>query len=54
MSLRQILSTRALVRAVTAVNRGVEACIRRSPAQYYWAYMRFRRRPVGEPPFYPW
>jgi KDO2-lipid IV(A) lauroyltransferase len=42
------------VRAVAAVNRGVEACIRRSPAQYYWAYMRFRRRPVGEPPFYPW
>ena len=42
------------VRAVTAVNRGVEACIRRFPAQYYWAYMRFRRRPAGEPPFYPW
>ena len=42
------------VRAVAAVNRGVEACIRRSPAQYYWAYMRFRRRPAGEPPFYPW
>lgn len=40
--------------AVTAVNRGVEACIRRFPAQYYWAYMRFRRRPAGEPPFYPW
>jgi KDO2-lipid IV(A) lauroyltransferase len=42
------------VRAVTAVNRGVEACIRKFPAQYYWAYMRFRRRPAGEPPFYPW
>jgi KDO2-lipid IV(A) lauroyltransferase len=42
------------VRAVTAVNRGVEACIREFPAQYYWAYMRFRRRPAGEPPFYPW
>lgn len=42
------------VRAVAAVNRGVEACIRRFPAQYYWAYMRFRRRPAGEPPFYPW
>jgi KDO2-lipid IV(A) lauroyltransferase len=42
------------VRAVGAVNRGVEACIRRIPAQYYWAYMRFRRRPAGEPPFYPW
>jgi KDO2-lipid IV(A) lauroyltransferase len=42
------------VRAVSAVNRGVEACIRKFPAQYYWAYMRFRRRPAGEPPFYPW
>lgn len=42
------------VRAVTAVNAGVEACVRRFPAQYYWAYMRFRRRPTGEPPFYPW
>jgi KDO2-lipid IV(A) lauroyltransferase len=42
------------VRAVTAINAGVEACIRRFPAQYYWAYMRFRRRPPGEPPFYPW
>lgn len=42
------------VRAVTAVNRGVEACVRRFPAQYYWAYTRFRRRPPGEPPIYPW
>jgi KDO2-lipid IV(A) lauroyltransferase len=41
-------------RAVAAVNRGVEASIRKFPAQYYWAYMRFRRRPAGEPPFYPW
>lgn len=42
------------VRAVAAMNAGVEACIRKRPAQYYWAYMRFRRRPAGEPPFYPW
>lgn len=42
------------VRAVAAVNRGVESCVRRLPAQYYWAYMRFRRRPAGEPAFYPW
>jgi KDO2-lipid IV(A) lauroyltransferase len=41
-------------RAVAAVNAGVEACIRKFPAQYYWAYMRFRRRPPGEPPYYPW
>jgi KDO2-lipid IV(A) lauroyltransferase len=42
------------VRAVTALNAGVATCIRKFPAQYYWAYMRFRRRPPGEPPFYPW
>jgi KDO2-lipid IV(A) lauroyltransferase len=42
------------VRAATALNRGLEACIRRFPAQYYWAYTRFRRRPPGEPPIYPW
>ena len=41
-------------RAVAAINAGVESCIRRLPEQYYWGYMRFRRRPPGEPPFYPW
>jgi KDO2-lipid IV(A) lauroyltransferase len=42
------------VRAVTALNRGVERLVRRFASQYYWAYMRFRRRPAGEPPYYPW
>ena len=42
------------VRAVAAINAGVEALIRKLPEQYYWGYMRFRRRPPGEPPFYPW
>lgn len=41
-------------RAATAINAGVETCVRKFPAQYFWAYMRFRRRPPGEPPFYPW
>lgn len=36
-----------------ALNRGVEACIRYLPTQYWWSYKRFRRRPTGEPPFYP-
>jgi KDO2-lipid IV(A) lauroyltransferase len=40
-------------KAVAAMNRGVEACIRRFPAQYWWAYKRFRRRPEGEPSLYP-
>jgi KDO2-lipid IV(A) lauroyltransferase len=36
-----------------ALNKGVEACIRLLPDQYWWSYKRYRRRPVGEPPFYP-
>lgn len=38
--------------AVEAMNRGVEACIRACPDQYWWGYKRFRRRPPGEPDFY--
>ena len=41
-----------LVKAVTAMNAGLEACIRARPEQYWWGYKRFRRRPPGEPPFY--
>jgi Kdo2-lipid IVA lauroyltransferase/acyltransferase len=37
-------------RACAALNRGLEDCIRRFPAQYWWGYARFRRRPPGEPP----
>lgn len=41
------------VRAATALNRSLEALVRRHPEQYWWSYMRFRRRPEGEPAFYP-
>lgn len=37
-------------RACAALNRGLEECIRRFPAQYWWGYARYRRRPPGEPP----
>lgn len=37
------------VRAATALNRGVEQCIRVCPEQYLWAYKRFRSRPDGAP-----
>jgi KDO2-lipid IV(A) lauroyltransferase len=36
--------------ACAALNQGLEDCIRRFPAQYWWGYARFRRRPPGEPP----
>ena len=41
-----------LVKAVTAMNAGLEACVRARPEQYWWGYKRFRRRPEGEAPFY--
>jgi KDO2-lipid IV(A) lauroyltransferase len=37
-------------RACAAMNRGLEDCIRLFPAQYWWGYARFRRRPPGAAP----
>lgn len=34
--------------AASYLNRGVERCIARAPAQYTWVYKRFRARPPGE------
>ncbi|MFV1992596.1 MAG: lysophospholipid acyltransferase family protein [Acidiferrobacterales bacterium] len=36
----------------TAVNAGVEKCVRVLPDQYLWCYKRFRCRPEGEAHFY--
>jgi KDO2-lipid IV(A) lauroyltransferase len=33
--------------AVTALNRGVEACVRQYPSQYQWTYKRFHDQPDG-------
>lgn len=38
--------------ATTAMNQGLETCVRACPEQYWWGYKRFRRRPRGMPPFY--
>jgi KDO2-lipid IV(A) lauroyltransferase len=38
--------------ALTAMNRDIEKCIKIDPAQYLWAYKRFRTRPPGDPPLY--
>lgn len=34
--------------AATALNRGLEACIRRCPDQYLWSYKRFSQQPEGK------
>jgi KDO2-lipid IV(A) lauroyltransferase len=34
---------------VAALNRGIEAIVRRWPDQYWWAYERYRRQPAGQP-----
>lgn len=41
-----------LHKAVTAMNAGLEACVRSRPEQYWWGYKRFRRRPPGEPRYF--
>ncbi len=38
--------------SLTALNSGLEKCIRTLPEQYWWSYPRFRQRPEGEPPVY--
>ncbi|MDX1459745.1 MAG: lysophospholipid acyltransferase family protein [Xanthomonadales bacterium] len=38
--------------STAAMNRSVEASIAIDPAQYLWAYKRFKTRPEGEPRFY--
>lgn len=34
--------------AVTALNQGIEQCVRLEPKQYQWTYRRFSKRPAGE------
>ena len=38
--------------SATGVNASVEQLIRQNPAQYQWAYKRFRKRPPGEAKVY--
>jgi len=38
--------------AATALNLGIEQCVRVCPDQYLWPYKRFRRRPPGTPKLY--
>lgn len=38
--------------AATALNRGIEQCVRICPEQYLWTYKRFRSRPEALPGIY--
>ncbi|MHA7833375.1 MAG: lysophospholipid acyltransferase family protein [Algiphilus sp.] len=39
--------------SVEALNHAVEKVVLHLPGQYWWSYRRFRRRPEGQPRFYP-
>lgn len=39
--------------AATALNQGLEQCIRHAPSQYLWSYKRFYQQPDGKAPPYP-
>jgi len=40
------------VQRATRLNQAVERCVLQKPAQYQWAYKRFKTRPEGEDGFY--
>lgn len=42
---REQLAAKDLIVAATALNQGVEACIKLAPEQYLWTYRRFRGTP---------
>ena len=42
------IADKSLRVACTALNAGVEACVRIAPEQYQWHYKRYSRRPPGE------
>ncbi len=47
--LPEVTAAGSLEESVAALNRGVEAAVRSLPAQYLWAYKRFKTRPPGTP-----
>jgi len=40
------------IQKATRLNQAVEQCVLQNPAQYQWAYKRFKTRPEGEYRFY--
>lgn len=48
-TLPEVTAAGSLEESVAALNRGVETAVRALPAQYLWAYKRFKTRPPGTP-----
>lgn len=36
----------------TRMNREIEECVKKAPAQYFWLHKRFKTQPEGKPDFY--
>lgn len=51
-ALPEVTAAASLAASVAAMNRGIEAAVRALPAQYLWAYKRFKTRPPGEAKLY--
>lgn len=47
--LPEVTAAQSLEQSVAALNQGVEAAVRSLPAQYLWAYKRFKTRPPNAP-----
>ena len=47
--LSEVTAAGSLAESVAALNRSVEAAVRSLPAQYLWAYKRFKTRPPSAP-----
>lgn len=48
-ALPEVTAARSLEQSAAALNGGVEAAVRSLPAQYLWAYKRFKTRPPNAP-----
>lgn len=51
-ALPEVTAAASLEKSTAALNRGVEAAIRSLPAQYLWAYKRFKTRRPGDAKLY--
>ena len=51
-ALPEVTAAASLEVSVAAMNQSIETAVRSLPAQYLWAYKRFKTRPPGQPKLY--